>query len=78
MREAGAPCRARSSCTGLHRASGYQAASAMLELSPRPTALFVGNDVMAVGALGALREAGVRVPKDLAVAASTTSRSRAT
>src|SRR5206468_11910749 len=32
------------------------------------TALFVANDVMAVGALGALREAGLRVPRDMAVA----------
>ena len=48
--------------------SGYQGTRTVLTLSPRPTALFVGNDVMAVGALGALREAGVRVPRDMAVA----------
>jgi LacI family transcriptional regulator len=47
--------------------SGYQGAQALLRLSPRPTAVFVGNDVMAVGVLGALRDAGVRVPKDMAV-----------
>jgi len=48
--------------------SGYQAARALLERPPRPTAVFVANDVMAVGALGALREAGFRVPHDVAVA----------
>ncbi len=47
---------------------GYQGIQAVLAQSPRPTALFVANDVMAVGALGALREAGVRVPQDMAVA----------
>jgi len=46
---------------------GYQGVRAVLAQSPRPTALFVANDVMAVGALGALREAGVRVPRELAV-----------
>ena len=48
--------------------SGYQAVQALLQLPNRPSALFVANDVMAVGALGALREAGVRVPRDMAVA----------
>ncbi len=47
--------------------SGYQGAQAMLRLSPRPTAVFVANDVMAVGMLGALREAGLHVPRDMAV-----------
>jgi DNA-binding LacI/PurR family transcriptional regulator len=33
----------------------------------RPTAIFVFNDQMAIGALHALRELGVRVPEDMAV-----------
>ncbi len=46
-------------------ASGYRA---MRELIPRePDAVFVASDTMAVGALSALREAGVRVPQDMAV-----------
>jgi len=48
--------------------AGYRGAQAVLEMKPRPTALFVANDVMAVGALGALREAGLRTPRDMAVA----------
>ena len=48
--------------------AGYQGAQTVLEMRPRPTAVFVANDVMAVGALGALREAGLRVPADMAVA----------
>ena len=49
-------------------ASGYRAAEALLSLSPRATALFAANDSMAIGALSALREAGVRVPEDMALA----------
>jgi len=47
--------------------SGYQCAQALLQMSPQPSAVFVANDVMAVGVLGALRDAGVRVPADMAV-----------
>lgn len=48
-------------------ASGYRAARALLGATPRPTAVFCANDAMAVGALRAVREAGLRVPADLAV-----------
>ncbi len=46
---------------------GYQGMRALLALSPRPTAVFAANDLMAMGALLALREAGLRVPHDIAV-----------
>ena len=48
--------------------SGYKAARALLEIRPRPTAIFAANDSMAIGALSALREAGIAVPDDMAVA----------
>ncbi len=48
-------------------ASGYDAARAMLRRSPVPTAVFVSNDAMAVGAISAFREAGVDVPGAMAV-----------
>lgn len=48
-------------------ASGYAAAAELLARTPRPTALFAANDAMAVGAIGALHEAGVAVPDDIAV-----------
>jgi LacI family transcriptional regulator len=48
--------------------SGYQAAEQLLRVSPRPSAIFAANDAMAIGALSALRRAGVRVPDEIAVA----------
>ena len=50
------------------QASGAAAARALLALPERPTALFAANDSMAIGALRALREAGLAVPGDVAVA----------
>ncbi|WP_276354531.1 LacI family DNA-binding transcriptional regulator [Cohnella caldifontis] len=48
-------------------ASGYEAMRRMLDLPDRPTACFVSSDPMAIGALRALRERGVRVPDEMAV-----------
>ena len=36
-------------------------------LSERPTAIFAANDLMAMGAMMALRQAGLRMPEDVAV-----------
>lgn len=47
--------------------AGYRAGKQILTLEPRPTAVFASNDAMAIGALGAFREAGIDVPGDLAV-----------
>jgi LacI family transcriptional regulator len=46
-------------------ASGYEAMHRLLPALP--TAVFVASDTMAEGALRALREAGLRVPQDMAV-----------
>ncbi|HEX7049207.1 MAG TPA: LacI family DNA-binding transcriptional regulator [Longimicrobiales bacterium] len=48
--------------------SGYRAALEALALEPRPTAIFAANDSMAIGALSALRESGLSVPGEMAVA----------
>ena len=48
--------------------SGYEAATRLLTLERRPTAVFAANDYMAIGVLGALSDAGVKVPEDVAVA----------
>lgn len=47
---------------------GREATSALLAKGSRPTALIAANDLMAIGAMQALREAGLRVPNDLSVA----------
>ena len=47
--------------------SGYLAMQTLLARKPRPTAVFICNDVMAIGALCAAHEAGVRVPEDLSI-----------
>jgi DNA-binding LacI/PurR family transcriptional regulator len=47
--------------------SGYQAMRTILARTKRFTALFAGNDTIAVGAMAALREAGLSVPNDVAV-----------
>jgi LacI family transcriptional regulator len=49
------------------QAGGYQMAQQALALTPHPTALFAANNFIAIGALRALREAGLRVPEDMAL-----------
>lgn len=46
---------------------GYRAARDVLDGSARPTAIFAGNDLMALGAMAAIREAGLRMPDDVAL-----------
>ncbi|HUF30361.1 MAG TPA: LacI family DNA-binding transcriptional regulator [Gemmatimonadaceae bacterium] len=47
---------------------GYEAARRLLSAGPRPTAMFATNDSMAIGASTALREAGISVPDEMAIA----------
>ncbi|MGZ6387916.1 MAG: LacI family DNA-binding transcriptional regulator [Ktedonobacterales bacterium] len=47
--------------------SGYQAALTLLALPEPPTAIFAGNDWMALGASEAIASKGLSVPRDLAV-----------
>jgi LacI family transcriptional regulator len=46
---------------------GYMAMRELLTLSPRPTAVFAANDMMAMGALLAVREARLLIPQDVAL-----------
>jgi LacI family transcriptional regulator len=47
--------------------SGIAAANRLLDLSPRPTAIFSSNDEMAAGVVHAARQRGISVPEDLSV-----------
>ena len=46
---------------------GAKATAKMLRLRDRPDAIFAANDLMALGVLQAVREAGLDVPRDIAV-----------
>jgi LacI family transcriptional regulator len=50
-------------------AGGRKAAERLLAEEPRPTALFVANNLMTVGAMLAIQQAGLTVPGDLSLVA---------
>jgi LacI family transcriptional regulator len=52
---------------GSRAEGGAAAAEALLELRPRPTALFTANNLMTIGAIGAVQARGLRIPEDIAV-----------
>lgn len=47
--------------------SGYRLTRELLSLEDHPTALFAGSNRLALGALKAIRECGLAIPKDLAL-----------
>ena len=49
------------------QASGHRAAAELAARAERPDAIFAGNDMMAVGAMLALQDAGLGVPDDVAL-----------
>jgi DNA-binding LacI/PurR family transcriptional regulator len=51
----------------LHRIDGATAMSRLLELRPRPDAIFCFNDLVALGAIRTLTQRGVRIPDDIAI-----------
>jgi DNA-binding LacI/PurR family transcriptional regulator len=68
MRDAGLPVRPEL----IYRADfreggGYDGMRTLLALPRRPTAVFVANNLMTLGAFRALHEAGVRIPEELAL-----------
>jgi DNA-binding LacI/PurR family transcriptional regulator len=48
--------------------SGYLLALDLLRQSPPPTALFAANHMLLVGCIRAVRETGLRIPDDVAIA----------
>jgi len=54
--------------SGNHRVDGgYAAMQRLLEHSPLPTAVLTSNDLTAIGAISAIYEAGLQVPRDVSV-----------
>jgi LacI family transcriptional regulator len=53
--------------TSFDEAGGHVAATRVLRLEPRPTAIFVANVRAAIGALAAARRLGLRVPEDVSI-----------
>jgi DNA-binding LacI/PurR family transcriptional regulator len=53
--------------TGLTREAGEAAAGELLGRPDRPTAVFAGNDLQALGVYEAARRLGLRIPHDLSV-----------
>lgn len=53
---------------GFNKEAGYLAMQQLLALnSKRPTAVFIASDIQALGAMKAVREAGLRIPDDIAI-----------
>jgi LacI family transcriptional regulator len=46
---------------------GYKSAKKLLRMKRTPTAIFACNDLMAIGAICAIKEEGLSVPKDISV-----------
>ena len=53
---------------GFEIEDGYQAALKVLSRNPRPTALVVINDLLAIGAIRAANDLGLQIPKDVSIA----------
>ncbi|MDH7604401.1 MAG: LacI family DNA-binding transcriptional regulator [Melioribacter sp.] len=52
---------------GLHEQDGYDSMSALLEKNIIPDAIFAVNDPVAIGAFQKIKEAGLRIPTDVAI-----------
>jgi LacI family transcriptional regulator len=50
----------------LTQESGVAAADEILKMNPLPDAVFVANDNCAVGCMVALKQAGIKIPEDIA------------
>ncbi len=68
MRAHGSAARALEFGGDFTERSGYDAAKLIAAQKPRPTAIFAANDSMAIGALSALSDLGVDVPRSMSVA----------
>ncbi len=53
--------------TSFDRAGGYARTKLLLQMVPRPTAILAFNDLIALGALMAIHEAGLHCPRDISL-----------
>jgi LacI family transcriptional regulator len=53
--------------TTFDREGGRSKTALLLRLLPRPTAIFASNDMIALGAMLSVREAGLRCPEDISI-----------
>jgi LacI family transcriptional regulator len=53
--------------SGFDEEAGIQATREVLLRPERPSAIFAANDLMAIGAMSVIRDAGYRIPDDIAV-----------
>jgi LacI family transcriptional regulator len=68
LKESGVPVDEKLILTGDFKSKGgYDGLKALLKCSPRPTAVFICNDMMAIGALYAAHEFGLGVPEQLSI-----------
>jgi LacI family transcriptional regulator len=68
VQEAGPPARILAVLPGPYSAAhGRAAAAALLDIRPRPTAIFVASDEIVLGVLPVLRAAGLPVPEAISV-----------
>jgi LacI family transcriptional regulator len=69
LADAGLPCDETIVANfGFRVEDGYRAAQQVLACTPRPSAIFTGNAMIAMGLLRALRETGLSCPEDVAIA----------
>lgn len=61
------PCSMKRIETEYSLTCGRNACYALLRGDPRPSIIMCGNDVLAVGAIQAAQEAGLRVPQDISI-----------
>jgi LacI family transcriptional regulator len=68
MREANVPCEPEYiQESHFDRAGGHSSAQRLLQLLPCPTAIFAANDLIALGALAAVREFKLNCPRDVSI-----------
>lgn len=69
MREHGLEDCVSIATTGYSEEGGYVGALSLLRQEPRPTAIFIGADIAALGVLRAAAELGLSIPRDLSLVA---------